>query len=493
MLVIYESVKSISNNKTCGCDTTSFAFFSTTDDPGFLASQASLIKWLTERDDPKTNLTFIDLRREFSLYSYERVRKLFGLDDNPVNLVVAEHKNITKRVSSDFKSLTLETPTQESGGSAVRGDLYSFMKTDRLSSNFLTRNLERWLKSKFTKARAISRKVVGDEHFCFCIILNGRHAVDAGLAEGAKESGTPILYWEKSGTGRALGFLSNHPPQDYFSFREESQKLSVSEVERRAVRKWLSSRRTNSTGTNPFAEKWRSANTQLEANERVISFFTSSQDEYWSLGALFPTRRWESQYVGFESVLCQLKQPDDTVVVRMHPNTSNKSPGYVFREIKSVLSLLQGHPNTLVILPHDPLNSYSLIDISSVVISSASTVGAEALAMGKPVVHLDSSRFPLSSESTMYEPDGKKPFESSDTNHLSSLAMADFHVYLAHETFPITHKSYAVRRFQSVFSLRNPVSVFITVHYFINKITSRILLYSFKAFLRFKQNDSRFR
>ena len=119
--------------------------------------------------------------------------------------------------------------------------------------------------------------------------------------------------------------------------------------------------------------------------KKIISIFTSSDDEYKFIGIDWEKYGLEDQ---IESIKILNNKLSNTyqVVVKMHPNQK-----YLH---KSILDKYEKISNDVLILfPDNKTDSYELINKSEIVVNFCSTVGIEANYFRKPVVQIGASRF----------------------------------------------------------------------------------------------------
>ncbi|MEZ6086941.1 MAG: hypothetical protein R3C05_02690 [Pirellulaceae bacterium] len=117
--------------------------------------------------------------------------------------------------------------------------------------------------------------------------------------------------------------------------------------------------------------------------DRLVTVFLSSQDEFASLG-----KSWRSTFDEDHAVIGRLcrRFPKSLFCIRFHPNQ-----GGIKSDITSEFQKLGELPNVTVYYPHDPANTYDLINGSDVVVVFNSTVAAEACWAGKPVIMIGPS------------------------------------------------------------------------------------------------------
>jgi hypothetical protein len=137
----------------------------------------------------------------------------------------------------------------------------------------------------------------------------------------------------------------------------------------------------------------------LADDARLITFFTSSEDENAALGNS-PDPTWVPVYPSqlkaiAESIDWAVSHPDWTLVVRVHPNEAARANhlGMAGRKSMEALSRFlddKGVPsNVRIVWPEEAISSITLMMISQVGIVWASTVGMEMAVMGGRVIVTD--------------------------------------------------------------------------------------------------------
>lgn len=113
------------------------------------------------------------------------------------------------------------------------------------------------------------------------------------------------------------------------------------------------------------------------------SLFTSSDDEiiaFEERKSTFATQLdWVKETIDFART-----HPELNLVIRVHPNTAGKmatgNNALQLAELKSLIPSLPG--NARMVLPEDPVSSYTLMDISDLGLIYMSTVGLEMACLG---------------------------------------------------------------------------------------------------------------
>ena len=148
---------------------------------------------------------------------------------------------------------------------------------------------------------------------------------------------------------------------------------------------WLKPRMRPGGMANEYSKRFNVLGTGLDKSSKVTNvFFTSSSDEFWSLGPEWDGDLWEDQYHAFESIARHLVSRGEKCIVRVHPNLVNKSKSHFARELTKIqrLSKISG---LQVIWHTDRTNSYDLVNTADRVFVSRSMLGFESQLLGTPV------------------------------------------------------------------------------------------------------------
>jgi hypothetical protein len=125
---------------------------------------------------------------------------------------------------------------------------------------------------------------------------------------------------------------------------------------------------------------------QITDSRKLITFFTSSEDEliYNNL----ESKAWPNQFMAIKKIIDIISPSSDfKLVIRIHPNTRTKSDFYKSSWEHFILEI-GDNPNVNVIHFKDDLDSYDLLRQSDLVITAGSTVGVEAVIIGRKSVLL---------------------------------------------------------------------------------------------------------
>ncbi len=157
--------------------------------------------------------------------------------------------------------------------------------------------------------------------------------------------------------------------------REAIASSWFTDREQRIERNWHSFVKDQTHGRLPNG--WNPAN-------RNITVFTSSEDEFVSIGDSWRNLLYADQASALRRIIADLPKLDDRVrlFVRVHPNLKD-----VTNDNVRALQQLSG-PRVTVISPHDTIDSYELLRRSDTVVTFGSSTGIEAVYWGRPSVLL---------------------------------------------------------------------------------------------------------
>ena len=216
-------------------------------------------------------------------------------------------------------------------------------------------------------------------------IFNGRFAVDRAALRASQKLGVKALVHERGSDYKTYELFDNVLPHEIMPFTQRTKEFwadfPADEVKKneiahnfyqeRVVGKeqgWISFVKEQKTGLLP--ENW---NTE----DDNIVIFTSSEDEYVSIGEEWDLGVFISQNALVLKLKDEPKLSGKKIWVRLHPNMRLMDKKYLERTYET----LQGGIG--LILPDSLINSYDLINSASKVVTFGSTVGIEATYWGK--------------------------------------------------------------------------------------------------------------
>lgn len=454
----------------CECNAAKILFVLTTDMHGYIASTLGLLAHLDTSLEDESSVNILDLTGVLPLYTSRRSDRSSEITD----FVAKKQKFSISRPS--------ESSTKKSNGSLVypkdiESDLYSFFLNNQLGNGFLTGLYRKKLAAAKDFAYQQTNSLFKNHHYCSAIVLNGRHVISYAVSEAAKESGVPVFFWEHRPSDLRLYFC-DHPPQDFFSYEREYKCFSPTTKQILDAETWILKRTELRDSENLFSAGWARTPEFLGLNTIQLSVFTSSQDEFWSLGNLFPEKQYGDFYEEISKFFEHHQDPASNCILRMHPNTVNKAVPYAFKEIRKALRLRKQFPNLRVLWPNQNINSYEVVRSSSSVIVENSTVGVEAAFLKVPVRYLSPSIYVgLSSETMNLDPE-KRSFSSRQREKNKRIAIKDVALIRSH--YPLSYQAqdkHGWNKIRLIRSIDSPWTIIFLLARILNPRVNRLMFF----------------
>jgi hypothetical protein len=216
---------------------------------------------------------------------------------------------------------------------------------------------------------------------------NGRGFSQKPIQLAAQTCKLPINFYEK-GDASSNYFYNNFEPQDRVSVQKYLNNFSS--------RKFTPNENFLSTEQKNYGLLWESESTfENSDNKKVVSIFTSSQDEFLALGRDWASDGWGDQFRGIEQVSQYFSNLGFKVFIRLHPNSVNKPLSVYRREVNRYKFISTLSKNIEVIMPSENKNSTELIRISHVVVVWNSTIALESTKMNVKTITLAPSLYDL--------------------------------------------------------------------------------------------------
>lgn len=122
----------------------------------------------------------------------------------------------------------------------------------------------------------------------------------------------------------------------------------------------------------------------FDFSKKNIVFFTSSEDEFSSVSSEVDDYYiFASQYDAVKYMAENLECDNYHIYVRIHPNMRGLNVQYHIDLYK-----LSEYKNVTIIAPEDTISSYALLEVAYNIATFGSTIGAESMYWGKPLVLL---------------------------------------------------------------------------------------------------------
>ena len=295
-------------------------------------------------------------------------------------------------------------------------------------------------------------------------VFNGRFYESRAVLDAARSASVQVKIHERGGNLEHYS-LREFMPHDRFKIEAEMHDRWELDKElpnaREIARSFFVERRQG------VEQAWKSYTVNqskdllpdFNPDMRVVTYFSSSDDEYVAVGDIYKWENWENQFQAVEDLIAACRAiPDIQLIVRIHPHLSEKSE-YDRRKWLS----LEANPEVAVVHPESPVDSYALIEASDIVVTAGSTVGIEAVFWGTPSINLGPSLY--SRLRATYQPGGARELTDlllrSDLVVKSELALPYGYYASVFGTPHFYYKSTGVStgRFKGVDFMKVPVAV----------------------------------
>lgn len=227
------------------------------------------------------------------------------------------------------------------------------------------------------------------------IVFNGRFVHDAAVTAAAERLNIPVYFHER-GCDEHRYSLRPFRPHNFELLVAEAQSLWSSEISEESAKievaeKWFDGRISTGLGggwVSYSAHFNRSKDLGLmdelgiQPNQYVL-FATTSDDEFAFVhSSIRRNFGWKDQFSLVKDLANLLNNDDRKLVVRLHPNLTTKDKRLRMEWERLAHSL----PNSIFVAPETDVDSYTLAKYSDSIVSVGSTLGLEALYMGKKTI-----------------------------------------------------------------------------------------------------------
>lgn len=312
------------------------------------------------------------------------------------------------RILSDSSLVSLARLRDYSGGISqslgvsVASSLVSCLKDSAAIPGDHVDLCER-LAQSFCESRAMVKEALNSADYSNLVVFNGRFACVKGAVCAAQEQKVPILFHER-GADKTRFSLKSYQPHDRIKLQQDICQAWVSALSaglkpENTARRFFLERRTG------VEQSWTSFSSSFEAGlsssifeqaqiasttGKVVVYFSSSDDEFTSIGDLFGDRHsvWLCQKDAVQALVAQVVGQGHGLIIRVHPHQQKKSDSdrRSWDEMSFVEDDLRAR---ITIVPSEStISSYELIEQADVVVTYGSTVGIEAVYWGKPSILL---------------------------------------------------------------------------------------------------------
>lgn len=275
-------------------------------------------------------------------------------------------------------------------GRAVVGSL-SLLLLDSRPSPVLHRDLVEALISSYFHSREIASYYLRVEDPDCVAVCNGRTAATRAVADLADERGVDVRYWER-GSSVARYFFEAYSPHNVYARAADivsawndavdSNRKLATELSELHFEKRRSGRAGYSRAFAAHQKEGLLAITRAGEDRKIVSFFTSSEDEFAAFRPDFGS--FGSQHSVVQSLIRLAELDDFLLIIRVHPNIVNKSRAD--QERWTMDAFEGGEGNFLFLSSFSEVSTYEILHVADLVITAGSTVSFEAAALGKRVI-----------------------------------------------------------------------------------------------------------
>ncbi len=225
------------------------------------------------------------------------------------------------------------------------------------------------------------------------VVHNGRLAEYCTIFLVSKSLGVNVFTNEIVVPTHKWFLFQNHRVHDKRGFNQ-LKEFSTSTVSDERItetsERYFSDKRDGKTPDNHTVLQEKGLVLHCNHLKPFITIYTSSEDEFASIGPEWENNVYQSQYDG----ICRIINDSNLnsryhFVIRLHPNMRFMHEHDVIR-YKSLAS-----SGVTVEMPESRIDSYSLLDKSEKIVTFGSTIGLEATYWGKAVVQVGPSYFDM--------------------------------------------------------------------------------------------------
>lgn len=328
-------------------------------------------------------LTQLPERKGHALIASERIRFTPRCRLEPVEVSGPEFfKDIN--ALKQFKYGTFEA------GLAVASSLVSRLKNS--NPDLVQRASEvRTMLNSTIQVYEFAKKTIAEKKPDIVYTFNGRFCHPRAVMRAAEESDVEIRLHER-GASRdryvALPFM----PHDRIRIQEKmiSAWNDAEPAERKKMGEafYIQSRQGAEQSWKSFIDlQKRNAIPELHRNKKIVTYFSSSDDEFVAVGDIFKWRGWENQMEAVRDLVTVCNEIGGIqLFIRLHPHLREKSS----EDQQRWLSLADLDGVSLISFDSE-IDTYAMIDHSDVVVTGGSTVGIESVYWGTPSILLGPS------------------------------------------------------------------------------------------------------
>jgi len=262
-------------------------------------------------------------------------------------------------------------------GLGVASSLISFFGDSKIDPNDkikITRNFLISSAIVFERSKKVISLIKPDRIYTF----NGRFSVTKSITEAARLSNIKIYRHERASHFTKYEIFKK--PIQEFNYIEQR----IEELWRKTKNKkkfligkffFIKKRKGEGIGWHSFTQNQKKDSLpNFKKNMSILTYFTSSEDEYEAFRDQYISGPWSDQISAIKDLIQIIKKFNDLhLLIRMHPNLINKSG----KQNKEWFDL--ACEKVTVIKPQEKIDSYALLDASSLILTFGSTIGIEAV------------------------------------------------------------------------------------------------------------------
>lgn len=247
--------------------------------------------------------------------------------------------------------------------------------------------LGRMIVASFRVFRSVENFLKANRDYDRVYIFNGRFATSRGALRACQQAGVDVFLHERGSTSEKYMVFENSLPHDRKRMLERINRMwDAADSEARKQGDIFYQERRNRVESlwHSFTKEQQAGKLpdQWDPDARNVVVFTSSEDEFVSIGKEWENPAFETQTQAIVDLHKALIESDSPIelYVRMHPNLRKVDNSDTRRQ-----RALRGD-RLHVIPPDSEICSYALLDGCEKVISFGSTMGIEANYWGKPSI-----------------------------------------------------------------------------------------------------------
>lgn len=221
------------------------------------------------------------------------------------------------------------------------------------------------------------------------LVLNGRMPDQAAFSKIAEFTNKDIYYFEHGGKLKESFHFEKFMPQNTISMQTNfliRQQFNLEQLAQHAlpfVEKWLLEQR-NALKTNHLENSAGKIGEFYKKNQGKIALICTSSLSEHDFYSGSNSNSLQSEVIPLAAR--KLKSEGFDVVVRIHPNEIKNNWNDIFILLKSLSEI-----EVKLVYPWDTISTYSLVEISEIVVVWDSTIGLECYFRGKPIFILNDS------------------------------------------------------------------------------------------------------